>query len=227
MGRSTEGRTRLSERRKYRSWTAKQKVEIVLAGVRGDRSVKEVCREHESRRRSTIPGGKSCFRAAGRRSRAREEWHRDCVRPPGVPGRPADRDRHRAPVPTKTWVPNPSVLPPFEWPASGGHASLGSLRGTCLRPRLNRRADQCTERTNRVHATWTRVARALLPEGERSACFAGAAFAGCFAAASDVIEVEVVGLRFELTLLVVGEALLPAAEGGGEGTLTGAVLYPS
>ena len=47
MGRSTEGRQRLSERRKYRSWTAKQKIEIVLAGLRGDRSVKEVCREHE------------------------------------------------------------------------------------------------------------------------------------------------------------------------------------
>jgi putative transposase len=30
MGRSTEGRTRLSERREYRSWTAKQKMEIVL-----------------------------------------------------------------------------------------------------------------------------------------------------------------------------------------------------
>jgi len=30
--------------RKYRSWTAKQKLEIVLAGLRGDRSVREVCR---------------------------------------------------------------------------------------------------------------------------------------------------------------------------------------
>src|SRR5207247_4511145 len=47
MGRSTEGRTRLSERRKYRTWTAKQKIAIVLAGLRGDRSVKEVCREHQ------------------------------------------------------------------------------------------------------------------------------------------------------------------------------------
>ncbi len=37
----------MSEQRKYRSWTAKQKIEIVLAGLRGDRSVKEVCREHE------------------------------------------------------------------------------------------------------------------------------------------------------------------------------------
>jgi transposase len=47
MGRSTEGRTRLSEQRKYRTWTAEQKIAIVLAGLRGDRSVKEVCREHQ------------------------------------------------------------------------------------------------------------------------------------------------------------------------------------
>ena len=37
----------MSEQRKYRSWTAQQKLEIVLAGLRGDRTVKEVCREHE------------------------------------------------------------------------------------------------------------------------------------------------------------------------------------
>jgi transposase len=47
MGRSTDKETRLSEQRKYRSWTAEQKIAIVLAGLRGDRSVKEVCREHE------------------------------------------------------------------------------------------------------------------------------------------------------------------------------------
>jgi transposase-like protein len=46
MGRSTDKETRLSEQRKYRSWTAQQKLEIVLAGVRGDRSVRDVCREH-------------------------------------------------------------------------------------------------------------------------------------------------------------------------------------
>ena len=46
MGRSTDKETRLSERRKYRSWSAQQKLEIVLAGLRGDRSVREVCREH-------------------------------------------------------------------------------------------------------------------------------------------------------------------------------------
>jgi len=36
----------MSEQRKYRTWTAQQKVEIVLAGLRGDRTVKEVCRQH-------------------------------------------------------------------------------------------------------------------------------------------------------------------------------------
>ena len=34
------------ERKQYRSWTAEQKIAIVLAGLRGDRSVREVCREH-------------------------------------------------------------------------------------------------------------------------------------------------------------------------------------
>jgi transposase-like protein len=37
----------VAEQRKYRRFTAKQKAEIVLAGIRGDRSVKDVCREHE------------------------------------------------------------------------------------------------------------------------------------------------------------------------------------
>ena len=37
---------RLSEQGKYRKWTAQQKLEIVLAGLRGDRSAREVCREH-------------------------------------------------------------------------------------------------------------------------------------------------------------------------------------
>ena len=37
----------LSEKRSYRKFSAKQKAEIVLAGLRGDRTVKDVCREHE------------------------------------------------------------------------------------------------------------------------------------------------------------------------------------
>jgi len=37
----------LSEQRKYRQFTPEQKAEIVLAGLRGDRSVRDVCREHQ------------------------------------------------------------------------------------------------------------------------------------------------------------------------------------
>ena len=37
----------LSEQRKYRQFTPEQKTEIVLAGLRGDRSVREVCREYQ------------------------------------------------------------------------------------------------------------------------------------------------------------------------------------
>jgi len=46
MGRSTDKEMGLSEQRKYRTFTAQRKLEIVLAGLRGDRSVREVCREH-------------------------------------------------------------------------------------------------------------------------------------------------------------------------------------
>jgi len=37
----------MSEQRTRRRFSAEQKLEIVLAGLRGDRSVREVCREHE------------------------------------------------------------------------------------------------------------------------------------------------------------------------------------
>ena len=37
----------LATQRNYRKFTAQQKLEIVLAGLRGDRSVRDVCREHE------------------------------------------------------------------------------------------------------------------------------------------------------------------------------------
>jgi transposase-like protein len=47
MGRSTPRRFLLSEKKKYRAWTVAQKLEIVLAGLRGEMSVAEVCREHQ------------------------------------------------------------------------------------------------------------------------------------------------------------------------------------
>jgi transposase len=78
MGRSTEKETGLSEQRKYRSWTAKQKIEIVLAGLRGDRSVKEVCREHAisetlyySWREKLLEGGREAL--AGKEERQGEK----------------------------------------------------------------------------------------------------------------------------------------------------------
>lgn len=37
----------MSEKRKYRTFTPEQKLEIVLAGLRGDRTVREICREYE------------------------------------------------------------------------------------------------------------------------------------------------------------------------------------
>jgi transposase len=37
----------LSEQRTYRQFTPQQKAEIVLAGLRGDRSVRDVCREYQ------------------------------------------------------------------------------------------------------------------------------------------------------------------------------------
>src|SRR6187200_2210309 len=47
MGRSTSQETLLSDKRKYRKFTAKQKVELVLASFRGNRSIAEICREHD------------------------------------------------------------------------------------------------------------------------------------------------------------------------------------
>lgn len=37
----------MGEKKKYRSFTPEQKAEIVLAGLRGDRTVRDVCREYE------------------------------------------------------------------------------------------------------------------------------------------------------------------------------------
>jgi transposase-like protein len=37
----------MSEKRKCRTFTPEQKLEIVLAGLRGDRPVRDVCREYE------------------------------------------------------------------------------------------------------------------------------------------------------------------------------------
>ena len=64
-------------RRQERSWTAQQMVGIVLAGLRGDRSVKEVCGEHaiagtlyDSWREKLLEGGGETL--AGEKERAGE-----------------------------------------------------------------------------------------------------------------------------------------------------------
>src|SRR3954452_22009512 len=79
MGRSTKEEMGLSEQRKYRSWTGQQKIEIVLAGLRGDRSVKDVCREHQisdtlyySWRDKLLEGGLEALAGKEERSGERE-----------------------------------------------------------------------------------------------------------------------------------------------------------
>jgi transposase len=67
----------LSGQRKYRAFTAQQKLEIVLAGLRGDVSVKELCRQHEiaetlyySWREKLLEGGREAL--AGKQERQGE-----------------------------------------------------------------------------------------------------------------------------------------------------------
>jgi transposase-like protein len=77
MGRSTDREIGLSEQRRYRGWAARQKIEIVLAGLRGDRTVRDVCREHEisdtlfcSWRDKLLEGGREAL--AGKEERGGE-----------------------------------------------------------------------------------------------------------------------------------------------------------
>ena len=68
----------MSEKRTYRQFTAKQKAEIVPAGPRGDRPVRDVCREHEIAetlyqqwRQKLLEGGRAAL--AGRDERQGEK----------------------------------------------------------------------------------------------------------------------------------------------------------
>ncbi len=67
----------LAEQRKQR--TAQQKLEIVLAGMRGDRSVRDVCREHDvaealyySWRDKILEGGKAALSGKDERQAEKE-----------------------------------------------------------------------------------------------------------------------------------------------------------
>jgi len=78
MGCSNRREIGLSEQRKYRTFTAQQKLEIVLAGLRGDVTVKELCRSHEiaetlyySWREKLLEGGREAL--AGKNERQGEK----------------------------------------------------------------------------------------------------------------------------------------------------------
>ncbi len=69
----------MSEQRRRRSWTAQQKLEIVLAGLRDERSVREVCREHAisetlyySWREKLLEGGREALAGKEERQGERE-----------------------------------------------------------------------------------------------------------------------------------------------------------
>jgi transposase-like protein len=69
----------VAEQRKYRKFTAKQKAEIVLAGLRGEVSIKEVCRQHEiaetlyySWREKLLEGGQAALAGKDERNGERE-----------------------------------------------------------------------------------------------------------------------------------------------------------
>jgi transposase len=82
MGRSTEEEIGLSEQRKYRKFTAEQKLEIVVASLRGDRSVAEQCREHDiaesllRKWREQAGGGDGAFRVGQERTLQVEQRRR-------------------------------------------------------------------------------------------------------------------------------------------------------
>ena len=69
----------MAEQRKYRKFAAKQKAEIVLAGLRGEVSIKEVCREHEiaetlyyTWREKLLEGGREALAGKDERQGERE-----------------------------------------------------------------------------------------------------------------------------------------------------------
>jgi transposase len=47
MGRSERSRGSMSESRKYRKFSAQQKTELVLASLRGPKTIAQLCREHD------------------------------------------------------------------------------------------------------------------------------------------------------------------------------------
>lgn len=70
----------VSETRKYRRFSPEQKLEIVLAGLRSDRAVRDVCREYEiaetlyyAWRDRLLEGGKAALTSASTRTPERTQ----------------------------------------------------------------------------------------------------------------------------------------------------------
>ena len=70
----------MSEQRKYRQFTPEQKTEIILAGLGGDRSVRDVCREYQIAetlsyqwRERLLEGGKTALANPGEKTPAQTE----------------------------------------------------------------------------------------------------------------------------------------------------------
>ena len=63
----------MSENRRYRKFTAQQKTELVLASLRGPKTITELCREHEISD-SLLRKWREQFLAAGAERRA-PRWH--------------------------------------------------------------------------------------------------------------------------------------------------------
>ena len=73
----------MSDKRKYRKFTAQQKAELVLASFRGERSIAEICREHDISetllrrwRDQMIEAGLERYQAGQDRSLAAEQRRR-------------------------------------------------------------------------------------------------------------------------------------------------------
>ena len=73
----------MSDKRKYRKFTVAQKAELVLASFRGDRSMAEICREHDISesllrcwREEMVEAGMERFEAGQDRSLAAEQRRR-------------------------------------------------------------------------------------------------------------------------------------------------------
>ena len=83
IGRSTRSEQTLSETRKYRKFSPQQKLELVMASWRGERSIAELCREHDISesllrrwREQALEAGMERFAVGEQRSQGAEQRRR-------------------------------------------------------------------------------------------------------------------------------------------------------